>query len=127
EAGDDVRAAGNGGQLQVFLDVAIDVVEGFRQQRRARGENRPQLGKVELLARLEAGFLQRGDVLRAGAEDADTFLFRVLPQALRAGVERRAVVEHHGGADGEAGDQPVPHHPAAGREVEDAVVAMQVG
>ena len=41
--------------------------------------------------------------------------------------QRRAVEQHDRGADGEAGDQPVPHHPPAGGEVEDPVVPGEVG
>ena len=41
--------------------------------------------------------------------------------------QRRAVVEHHGGPHGQAGDQPVPHHPAAGGEVEDPILAAEIG
>ena len=41
-------------------------------------------------------------------------------------MERRAVVEHERGLRRERRDQPVPHHPAAGREVEDAVAGADV-
>ena len=40
--------------------------------------------------------------------------------------ERRAVIEQQGGTGGEAGHQPVPHHPAAGGEVIDAVARLHV-
>jgi hypothetical protein len=36
-------------------------------------------------------------------------------------VEGRAVVENDGGAGGEGRDQPVPHHPGYGCEVEHSV------
>lgn len=35
-------------------------------------------------------------------------------------VERRAVVEDECCAAGKSGDQPVPHHPCCGCEIEDA-------
>src|SRR5690606_26443531 len=35
KAGNDIGAAGDGGQLHVRLDVAVDVIESFRRQRRA--------------------------------------------------------------------------------------------
>ena len=41
-------------------------------------------------------------------------------------MERRAVVEHERRLRRERGDEPVPHHPAARREVEDAVAAADV-
>lgn len=42
------------------------------------------------------------------------------------GLEGTAVVEDDGGAGGEAGDEPVPHHPGAGREVEEALTWFDV-
>ena len=43
------------------------------------------------------------------------------------GVEWRTVVEQQRGTRGEAGDQPVPHHPAAGGEIEEPVGGLCVG
>ena len=40
--------------------------------------------------------------------------------------EGRAVVEHQRRAAGQAGDQPVPHHPAQRREIELAVAMLHV-
>ena len=65
-------------------------------------------------------------VARAGAEDGDPLLVRHPPQRAVVRVRRRAVVEHQRGAAREAADQPVPHHPAAGGEVEQPVVPVQV-
>jgi hypothetical protein len=42
-------------------------------------------------------------------------------------VKRIAVIQHQGGTGGQAADQPVPHHPPAGGEVEDRVLAFKVG
>ena len=46
-------------------------------------------------------------------------------QHVAVGMERRAVVEQQRRAGREARDQPVPHHPAAGREVEEPVAARR--
>src|SRR6185503_1234450 len=40
------------------------------------------------------------------------------PENAGVWVERRAVVEHERGAGCERGDEPVPHHPTASREIE---------
>jgi hypothetical protein len=56
-----------------------------------------------------------------------TLLLRHRPQAVLLGRERRAVVEHDRRADRERAYEPVPHHPPTGREVEDAIVASQIG
>ncbi len=78
------------------------------------------------LARTEPGVFQGRQVLGAGAEGVDALAVDQVQQTLRAGVKRRAVVEHQRGAHRQARDQPVPHHPAAGGVVEQAVVASQV-
>ena len=41
-------------------------------------------------------------------------------------MEWRSVVEEHSGPRREHGDEPVPHHPAEGREVEDAIARPDV-
>src|SRR3546814_4600507 len=64
--------------------------------------------------RLDAGRFHRADPLGAGAEHADAELVDQIPQRIRAGPCRVAVVQHHGGAHCQARHQPVPHHPAAG-------------
>ena len=46
-------------------------------------------------------------------------------QHVAVGMEGRAVVEQQRRARGEARDQPVPHHPAAGGEVEHAVAGSR--
>ena len=50
----------------------------------------------------------------------------VVEEHCAAASKRRAVVEQQGGAAGQAGDQPVPHHPAAGREVEQPIAGTHV-
>jgi hypothetical protein len=41
-------------------------------------------------------------------------------------MEGRTVVQHQGGPHAQAADQPVPHHPAAGGEVEQHILAPQI-
>ena len=49
----------------------------------------------------------------------------IVEQHVAVGMERRAVVEQQRRAAGEPGDQPVPHHPAAGGEVEEPVAGLE--
>ncbi len=74
-----------------------------------------------------AGLFDAREVLRAGAEDADVLAFGDAPQHARVRMHRRAIVEHDGRAGRERTDEPVPHHPAAGRVVEDDVPGADVG
>ena len=41
-------------------------------------------------------------------------------------LERGTVVKNNAGADGEGGDEPVPHHPGGGRVVEEAAPGPQI-
>ena len=71
----------------------------------------------------QALLLGQRQIFRAGAEHGDPLAARPYPRGVGGGDERRAVVKHDRGAHRQARHQPVPHHPAAGGEVEDAVVA----
>ena len=57
---------------------------------------------------------------------AGPFLLGVIEQDRPASGKRRAVIEEQGGAGGESGHLPVPHHPAAGGEVEQAVAGAHI-
>ena len=76
--------------------------------------------------RRERALLRGGDELRAGAEDREPLLRRHAPQRAGVRMERRAFIEHERRAGGERAHEPVPHHPAAGREVEEPVAAAHV-
>ena len=71
-------------------------------------------------------FVQRIEILGRGAEQADLLVAGEIPQHVAIRVKRRAVIEHQGGAGGEGAHQPVPHHPAAGGEVEDPLPRLDV-
>ena len=76
--------------------------------------------------RHEAGLVDRVDVFRRGAEQRDRGAVGEIEQPVAVGMERRAVVEDDRRLRREHRDEPVPHHPAARREVEDAVVTADV-
>jgi hypothetical protein len=78
-------------------------------------------------SRLYTGGLKRGQVAGAGAENGDLLILGHLPQGLGRRVKRIAVIEHQRGPGGQGADQPVPHHPPAGGEVEDRVLAFKIG
>ncbi len=125
EAGDDIGAAGDRGEVHVFLDIAVDVIEAFGGERRAGGGDEPHRRQVMGLGGLEARLLAGVDIFRRGAEHVDVLSLREIPHH-RLRRERRAVVEHERRARGDAGGEPVPHHPAAGGEVEQPLAVAQV-
>ena len=57
----------------------------------------------------------------------DAVLFGEIPERVRRGVEGRAVPEHQRRPQGEAAQQPVPHHPAERGEVEHPVALADIG
>ena len=126
EAGNNIGAAGNRAHQQVRFDLFVEEVVALVQQRRAGGVERAQGGQVVAVAGHGAGFFHRLHELGAGAEVGDLLRVDHIEQAGGVRVGRVAVVEHQGGAGLQAADQPVPHHPAAGGEVEQHVVGAQV-
>src|SRR6056297_3499417 len=101
KAGDNVRAAGNRAQLDVGLDVAVDVVEGFGQKWRAGRQD--DFERIELvgLARLDARLVAGRDPLGAGAEDRHPGLVGQVPEHVPIRMEGRAVEQHDRRADRE--------------------------
>ncbi len=73
-----------------------------------------------------ARLVHRIDILGRDAEMGNTLFLRQRKQRLRPRMKRRAIEQHQPRARQQAGDQPVPHHPAAGGEVEQHVVLAQV-
>src|SRR3954453_11425363 len=126
KAGDDIGATTDARQMDIGFDLLIDKVEALVAQRAAGWENRAERAQVMRAPGLQPFFLHHRDVLRAGAEDGDPFLLRHVPEH-GAGRERRAVIQDDRRAHGQARHQPVPHHPAAGCEVENAVIAPEIG
>ena len=106
------------------LIAVVDEVEALRRQRRAgrRASMRTRRrGRGVSIGR-------RPDFLTASMYFAEVPKMRHLlgvgiveQHVAGPGWNGRAVVEQQRRAGGEAGDQPVPHHPAAGGEVEQAV------
>lgn len=81
---------------------------------------------VQGFRRLQFGFAAAGDETGAGAVVGDPLFGHGLPQEIQARVTRGTVNGNHGGAGHQGGGLPVPHHPAAGGEVEEAVVRAHV-
>ena len=82
--------------------------------------------ELEILARHDAKLLRGVDVLGRRAEVRHPLFFGKIPQRAAAVDERRAVEQHQRCPRGQAGHEPVPHHPATRREVEQAVAGLQV-
>ena len=126
ETGDNVGAARNGAERHILPDVAIDEIEALRHQRRASGEDHAHGRKIMRLARLEARLLHRVDEFGRCAEDVDLFRVDIVEKHALVGCEGRAVEKAERRFRREAGDEPVPHHPAAGGEVEEALARLDV-
>ena len=128
EAGDDVGAARDARNHHPRLHVARHVVERVRRKGTPGAQDGPHRREVVRAHRRQPRLLGQRQELGAGAEHGHALLGGEVPEyRLVARGTGRAVVEHDRGARGERRDQPVPHHPAAGGEVEDPVVALQVG
>ena len=127
EAGDDVGAAADAREVHVPLDRCVDVVEAVRRERAAGREDRAER--------------RRDRACAPGASpsfSASARYFALVPNTV---IRSSAAMSHRigGGASGapsysttvaptaSARDEPVPHHPAAGGEVEDPVVRAEVG
>ena len=126
EAGDDVGAAADRGEADVALDGPVDEVEALRNEGRAGGQDRLELREVVGPRRGKARLLDGVDVLGGGAEGLDALLRHVVEERVAVGMKRRAVVERERRPARQRAHLPVPHHPAAGREIEDAFTALHV-
>ena len=126
EAAAQVRATGDGGQVHVTLHVPVHVLEPLRHERRTGRRDGAQRGEVVRLDRFEPELDARVEELRRGAEERDAELVGEIPQHGAPVVHRGTVVQHERRLARETGCEPVPHHPARRREVEDAVVGSDV-
>src|SRR5690606_33872964 len=126
ETATDVGAAGDGAEQGVWCAVAVDPVVVFRQQGGAGGEDDAQMALIERFGGLEFRFAAAGDEAGAGAEMGDFFLHHRIPKEVQAGIAGGAVDGDYGGAGHQCRGLPVPHHPAAGGEVEEAVFRAHV-
>ena len=127
ETAHDVGAAGNRREVDVALDVLVDEVEALRRQRRSGGRHRPHAWRA---VRRRAGAARPSATASMNLADVPNSVIRGLvregEQRVAVGMKRRAVVEQDGRARRQHRHQPVPHHPAERREVEDAIARLDV-
>lgn len=116
--------------MDIVLDVPVDEVESLRRERAAGREDVPQLCQAVGLARTQIALGQAIEESGGDAEVGDPFGVGVIEQDAPRPEGRRAVIEQQRGPAGQAGNQPVPHHPAASGEVEETIpgpdIAMQL-
>ncbi len=112
--------------MKIRLDRLVDEIEIVRRERRAGGAKRAQRRQGMRGCRDEAGLPQRIDVFRRCTEQRHPLVPRYVEQRLWPGMEGRAVKQQQSRAGGKPPDQPVPHHPAQCREVEDAVTRPHI-
>ena len=109
------------------LTLLVDEVEALRRQRRSGRRHRPHASSRRCVSRRrEPGLVHRVDELRRRAEQRHAGRVGEVEQHVAVRMERRAVVEQQRRLGRERRHQPVPHHPAAGREVEDAIARLDV-
>ena len=126
ETGDEIGAAGNGGEVKVGLDRAIYEVEARGRQRRAGGGEGAQRGEPMTMAGVIALLVEGIQVLGRGTEMGHALGVGEFEQHAARGMEGRAVVEQQRRLRGQRAHQPVPHHPSEGGEMEDAVTRLDV-
>ena len=126
EGGAEVGAAAGREQPGVGAELLVDPVEALGRERGAGRADRLQPAEVAALAGVDAGLHAGGDVGGAGAEHRDPGPLGEVPEDAHVGMAGAAVVEDDRGAGEQAGDEEVPHHPAGGREPEEAVAGMGV-
>ena len=127
EAGDDVRAAAGGGQLDACAHVVADPGVGGGGQSGAGAADDAD-GRQVVHGGFDAQLGHGQQVLGAGAEDGDLVTGRQLPQDVRSRLRCRAAVVGAGGGTGQqGGDDQVPHHPVGGGVPQQAVPGAQIG
>ncbi len=99
EAGDDVGAARDRGEVHVALDAFIDVAKSLRRQRRAGGGDGADGGQVVAVDRPEPRSCAARRCTSPRCRNSVIFsACGVVEQDVAVGVEGRAVVEQQGGA-----------------------------
>ena len=63
--------------------------------------------------------------LGRGADDVDSLLIDKIENDVCVREKRRAVIQRQRSPAGQSGYQPVPHHPAAGREIKKPIIGAQ--
>ena len=117
EAAVDIRAAGNGIELYVLLDMLIDEVEACLLEGGARLGDAPKGGQVVVVRRVIAFLHQQMDIAGGEAKEGNLFLLQDPPDPAQVRMGHIAVIEGQHTAAGQGAQLPVPHHPAAGGDV----------
>src|ERR1043166_17316 len=74
----------------------------------------------------ETILLAHREILRARSDDRNPQSSRHTPQPFMLGRERGAVVKNYRRAECERAHEPIPHHPTAGSEIENTIIAFDV-
>ena len=109
-----------------LADVLVDPLEALGREGGAGRADGAQAREVAAAARLDAVLHAGGDVGGAGAEAGDSCAGGEVPEHAHVRVAGAAVVEDDRGGGQQRADEEVPHHPAGGREPEDAVALARV-
>ena len=121
-----VGATGDRAEQHIAFDCGIDEIETLRRQRRTGRQDGAHARYIELVRRSQPGFLQCRQVFRTGTEYRDALAFRHRPQRAAFVDERCAVEQDQRRPCQQPTRQPVPHHPATGREIENAIIGVDI-
>ena len=112
--------------MHVGLHRVVHVLEPFGEERRPGRGDRPHAREVVRVGRTQSELPAGVEVLRRRPEQRHADLVDQVPEHRSLGGGRDAVEQHERRFAGEPAREPVPHHPAGRREVEDAVVGLHV-
>ena len=112
--------------MKVPFDLPIHEPEALLAQSGSGLGDHAQLFQVCVLPGIEPGGHQGVDIAGGQAEDRDPLLLQHLPDGVQIGIGRIPVVEHDGTARAQGGGLPVPHHPAAGGDIQHPIPGLHV-
>ena len=112
--------------MNLGCHIGVHVPEGLRGQWGSGRTDGPQRTEIPVDHRTKTLFGTCVEVLRADAEEADLLLLGDAPEMVGFRVERRTVVQDDRDPGCQRRHQPVPHHPATGREPEHAIARPHV-
>ena len=126
ETSHNIGAARNRLQPRPRRRDAIKIIVRRRRQRRAGRQHRAQRSQIAPARNLAARFFERAQILRAHARDGDFFARRDIPKRFAIRQKRIAIEQHNRRPRRQRRNQPIPHHPAASRVIQNPLAAPQI-
>ena len=112
--------------MHVALDVLVDEIEALRCQRRPGRSHRADAVEAMRADWCQSRLVHRVDEFRRRPEQRHPVSSAKSNSTLPSGWKGDPSYSNSVASEASAGDQPVPHHPAAGREIEDTIAWLDV-